>query len=91
MGGYTLLHNVLGWPAGVVPVTRVRADEESDRPPSSDLVEKVARRSELGSAGLPLGVQIAAPRWREHIVLALMRAAQQKAQQRADYPSRPAL
>ena len=47
MGGYTLLHNVLGWPAGVVPVTRVRADEESDRPPSSDLVEKVARRSEL--------------------------------------------
>jgi Asp-tRNA(Asn)/Glu-tRNA(Gln) amidotransferase A subunit family amidase len=91
MGGYTLLHNVLGWPAGVVPVTRVRADEESDRPASSDLVEKAARRSELGSAGLPLGVQIAAPRWREHVALALMRAIQQSAQQRPDYPSRPAL
>jgi hypothetical protein len=30
-GTYALLSPILGYPAGVVPVTRVRADEESGR------------------------------------------------------------
>ena len=91
LGGYTLLHNVLGWPAGIVPVTRVRPEEQTARPASSDLVEKAALRAERCTTGLPLGVQISAPHWREHIVLALMRAIQSRAQQRPDYPSRPEL
>lgn len=36
-GAYTILYNLLGYPAGVVPVTRVRADEESERATSRDL------------------------------------------------------
>jgi fatty acid amide hydrolase len=84
---YAMLYNVLGFPAGVVAVTRVRAGEESDRPLSKDIVEKTARTVEQGSAGLPLGVQVAARRWREDIVLAVMAAAERRLERNADYPS----
>jgi fatty acid amide hydrolase len=73
-GTYTSLYNVLGWPAGVVPFTRVRPDEESDRPPSKDKMDQVARDTERGSAGLPIAVQVAARPWREDLVLAVMGA-----------------
>ena len=72
-GDHTLLYNVLGYPAGVVAVTRVRADEETDRSASSDIVQKVAKQCELDSAGLPISVQIAARPWRDHVALAVMR------------------
>ena len=71
-GIYTTLYNLLGWPAGVVPVSRVRPGEESDRPPSRDMAERAAARVESGSVGLPLGVQVAARPWREHEALAVM-------------------
>jgi Asp-tRNA(Asn)/Glu-tRNA(Gln) amidotransferase A subunit family amidase len=53
---YASLWNLLGFPAGVTPVTAVKAGEEP------------------GSAGLPIGVQVAARPWREDLVLGLMRA-----------------
>jgi fatty acid amide hydrolase len=73
-GAYSCMYNLLGWPAGVVPVTRVRADEESDRPASKDKMDEAARATERGSAGLPIGVQVAARPWREDLVLASMAA-----------------
>ena len=42
-GAYTALYNVLGYPAGVVPVTRVRAGEEIGRKPARDLVQQAPR------------------------------------------------
>lgn len=78
-GAHTLLYNVLGYPAGVVPVTQVQPDEETERPRSVDVVEKAARACEIGSAGLPVGVQIAARPWREHVALAAMRIVEQHA------------
>lgn len=75
-GCYALLFNLLGWPAGVVPFTRVRAGEESDRPASKDRVATRASEVERGSAGLPVGVQIAARPWREDIALALLAAVE---------------
>ncbi len=88
-GAYTLLANVLGWPAGVVPLTRVGAAEESVRPASRDLVERAARKVERASAGLPVGVQLIARPWREPVALALMQAIETAASQRADYPAMP--
>jgi fatty acid amide hydrolase len=73
-GAYTCLWNLLGWPAGVAPVTRVRAGEESLRPASKDKMDRAARDTERGSVGLPIGVQIAAPPWREDVALAVMDA-----------------
>ena len=85
-GGYTILYNVLGYPAGVVPCTRVRSNEEVGRTPSRDTVEKTARKVELGSAGLPVGVQVVARPWREHVALAAMRAIEEVASKNNDYP-----
>lgn len=74
MGSYSCLYNVLGWPAGVVPVTRVRDDEQTATVRSSDVADQTARRSEEGSAGLPIAVQLAARPFREDLVLAAMAA-----------------
>lgn len=85
-GAYSMLYNVLGYPAGVVPMTRVRPGEESDRRGSVDLMERAARRTERGSAGLPIGVQIVARPWREHVALAAMRAVEHAARAQPDFP-----
>lgn len=85
-GGYMALYNVLGYPTGIVPVTRVRSDEEVGRLPSRDMVEQTARKVELGSAGLPVGVQVVARPWREHVALAAMRAIEEAVHARSDYP-----
>lgn len=70
---YAAIWNLLGMPAGVVAATRVHPDEESDRMPGVDWVEREARHCEIGSAGLPVGVQVIARHWREDIVLRVMR------------------
>jgi fatty acid amide hydrolase len=74
LGHYTSYWNALGWPAGVVPVTRVQPDEESDRPASRDRMLRAARETERGSAGLPIAVQIASTPHRDHVALAALRA-----------------
>ena len=89
-GAYALLFNLLGFPAGVISTTAVRPGEETDRPTSRDRAEKVASRVEAGSAGLPVGVQVAAAPWREDIVLAVMGYLEDAVRDRPDYPCRPA-
>lgn len=89
MGVYTSIYNVLGWPAGVVPWTRVRAGEESDRPASKDPCFVAAREAERGSAGLPIAVQVAARPWRDHVALAAMAALERDAATRPDHPRTP--
>lgn len=66
--------NLLGWPAGVVPVTTVREEEQTVRAKSRDQVKHQAANVDAGSAGLPVGVQVIARPWREDIVLAVMAA-----------------
>ncbi len=90
-GSYAPLANVSGLPAGIVPVTRVRQGEESDRPASRDPVDQVARETERGSAGLPIAVQVIARPWRDHIVLAALAAIEAAARKQPDYPTRPPL
>ncbi len=86
---YSMIYNLLHMPGGVVPVTRVRHDEESDRPASRDRVEAMARRSEQNSAGLPLGVQIVGRHWREDVALALMAAVEAGVRANTGYPAMP--
>jgi fatty acid amide hydrolase len=90
-GAYASLFNVLGYPAGVVPFTCVGAEEEVGRGLSRDTAEKVALKVETGSAGLPVGVQVVARPWREHVALAVMSAIEQAASSRPDYPGLPVL
>jgi fatty acid amide hydrolase len=85
-GTYTNLYNLLGYPTGIVPITRVRPDEEVGRTPSRDRIQQAARNVEIGSAGLPIGVQVVARPWREHVALAAMRTIEQAVRDRKDYP-----
>jgi fatty acid amide hydrolase len=85
----SVLFTTLGLPAGVVPVTRVQPGEESDRPASRDKGVQAARTAEQGSAGLPVGVQIAARHWREDVVLAAMAAIEHEVAARPDFPAAP--
>lgn len=75
-GAYACLYNALGLPAGVVPVTRVGADETQGRPATRDAVQEVARAIDEGSAGLPVGVQVASRSGHDEVALAIMRAVE---------------
>jgi fatty acid amide hydrolase len=69
-----LLANLLDLPAGAVPVTTVRPDEERGRRWSRDPVLRAAAACDRGSAGLPVGVQvIGCPGRNESTVLEAMR------------------
>jgi fatty acid amide hydrolase len=86
---YTIRYNVLNLPAGVVPVTRVRADESRGDGPKADRVEKRARDIDRGSEGLPVGVQLVGRPYREDVVLALMAAVESGARARETFPRTP--
>lgn len=83
---YAFVFNLLGWPAGVVSTTRVRAGELGDRPSSRDIAVRQARETERQSQGMPVGVQVAGLPWSEDVVLALMAAIEDAARTKADYP-----
>ncbi len=86
---YTSLYNLMGLPAGVVAATRVREDEQTDRPSSRDAVDRSLARIDRDSVGLPVGVQVVGPWWREDIVLAVMSALETHFRGQSDYPSAP--
>ena len=83
---YAFAINLLGVPAGCVPVTRVQPGEDGSRPDSRDQVIRQAKAVDSGSVGLPIGVQVGAPPWREDVVLAVMAAIEAGAESRDDYP-----
>lgn len=85
---YAFRYVMLNFPAGVVPVTRVQPKEEL-RQDSADRVDKACAAAELGSAGLPVGVQVVARPWREEVALAVMQAIQDGCSGDADYPHTP--
>jgi len=70
---YAFHANLLGLPAGVVPWTTVRADETLTNASARDIAQRRAEEALIGAEGLPIGVQIAAPRWKDEVVLAVMR------------------
>ena len=89
-GSYCLLYNLLGFPAGTVAASRVRAGE-TERPASGDPALAAARQVDQGSAGLPVGVQVAARPWHDDVALAVMAALETHFRGTAEYPGRPPL
>ncbi|MBK6728789.1 MAG: amidase [Xanthomonadales bacterium] len=88
-GTYSSLWNVLGWPAGIVPVTRIRADEALGRATTRDRATHAAQLCERDASGLPVAVQLAAPPWQESRVLALMQALETRVSNSSEVPRTP--
>ncbi|UMM29832.1 hypothetical protein L5515_011995 [Caenorhabditis briggsae] len=73
---YTCLYNLLDFGAGVVPVTTVsKSDEEKliNEYPETDKWYQTVKKATIGAIGMPIGVQVAAPPFREEAVLRTMR------------------
>lgn len=75
---YTFLANMLLWPAGVVPVTVVRPDEQSypmqDLPENQqDYMASLSARVMENSAGLPMSVAVMTPAFQDEKCLSIMK------------------
>jgi fatty acid amide hydrolase len=81
-------YNLLGLPAAVAPVTRVRPDE-TDGPAGGDRIDRRAAAVAERSQGLPVAVQVVGPAWREDIVLAVMFAIEDHARAGELFPHTP--
>ena len=74
-GSYTAVYNLTGCPAGVLPVSRVKPEDEvglQDYPLQSDLINKIARDATSGAVGCPVGVQVVGRHYQEEMVLHVM-------------------
>jgi len=87
-GWHTMRWNVVDLPAGVVPVTTVRADEQATRS-GGDRLEKKAALFDHGSAGLPVAVQVLGRPGHEATVLAAMVAIEDAARTSTGFPVTP--
>uniref|UniRef100_A0A8C9P5F4 Fatty-acid amide hydrolase 1 n=1 Tax=Spermophilus dauricus TaxID=99837 RepID=A0A8C9P5F4_SPEDA len=78
---YTVLYNCLDFPAGVVPVTTVTAEDEAQmehyKGYFGDIWDKVLKKAMKNSVGLPVAVQCVALPWQEEMCLRFMREVEQ--------------
>lgn len=92
---YCFLANLLGAPAGVVPVTRVRADEQTDEQDEANRRRSPSVRAAAvngsGSAGLPCGVQVMGAPWNDELVLDVMTVIESAARGNSDFPRLPSI
>lgn len=81
LGGvtYTVLFNLLNYPTGSMPVTKVTAEDEAKMAdyPRKTAYEKAIRKDNVGSTGLPVNVQCAGLPFQEELVLRVMRDLEQ--------------
>ncbi|MHA2291232.1 MAG: amidase [Candidatus Hodarchaeales archaeon] len=85
---YSILYNLMGMPAGVVSVSRVKEGEETDptKKISKDQVGQIVLEVEKDSVGLPVGVQVVGWHWREDVVLKVMEVLEENFKANGDYP-----
>jgi fatty acid amide hydrolase len=87
-GGHAAVWNALGYPAGVVPVTRVHG-AEARRDTARGRLGRLLRRVDEQSAGLPVGVQVVARPWQDRTVVALLQAIADNVKSDVDFPRTP--
>ena len=77
-GSYSMLWNLVQFPAGVVPVTSVSKGETARQPLTRDRIETTAILVDRESVGLPVGVQIVGRPSQDEAVLDCMIALEQE-------------
>ena len=73
---YYFVFNLFNMPAGVVPVARVRADEEVYETEETGEIIECMRRNMEGSEGMPVGVQVVTRSYQDEIALEIMKDIQ---------------
>ncbi|XP_067894148.1 fatty-acid amide hydrolase 1-like [Heterodontus francisci] len=80
---YTIIFNLLNFPAGVVPVTNVTEEDEVEllnyKGYINDLWDNTFKKAVTGGVGLPLAVQCAALPWHDELCLCFMREVERLA------------
>ncbi|XP_037105838.1 fatty-acid amide hydrolase 1 isoform X2 [Syngnathus acus] len=74
---FTALYNLLNFPAGVVPVSTVTAEDEEELRHYEgfhrDHWDKLFKQALSGSQGMPMAVQCVAPPWQDELCLRFMK------------------
>ncbi|XP_077441170.1 fatty-acid amide hydrolase 1 [Vanacampus margaritifer] len=82
---YTALYNLLNFPAGVVPVSTVTAEDEEQLSHYEglyqDFWDKLLKRALSGGEGLPMAVQCVAPPWQDELCLRFMKEVEELVKQ----------
>ncbi|XP_019135084.2 fatty-acid amide hydrolase 1 [Larimichthys crocea] len=82
---YTMLYNLLNFPAGVVPVSTVTAEDEEELKHSKgiyqDQWEKFFKQAVTGGEGLPVAVQCVALPWQDELCLRFMKEVEELVKQ----------
>ncbi|XP_076583085.1 fatty-acid amide hydrolase 1 [Chaetodon auriga] len=82
---YTMLYNVLNFPAGVVPVSTVTAEDEEElrhyKGIQQDPLDKNFKEAVTGGEGLPVAVQCVALPWQDELCLRFMKEVEELVKQ----------
>ncbi|CAK6955366.1 fatty-acid amide hydrolase 1 [Scomber scombrus] len=82
---YTMLYNLLTFPAGVVPVSTVTAEDEEElkhyKGIHQDLWDRLFKEAVSGGEGLPVAVQCVALPWQDELCLRFMKEVEQLVKQ----------
>ena len=71
--GSTFIYNIMGMPAGVVPIRKIRPDEEYYSTRFKDMAARKLKSLVDGIQGLPVGVQVAGWNFNDEGCLAIMK------------------
>ncbi|XP_072245751.1 fatty-acid amide hydrolase 1 [Leuresthes tenuis] len=81
----TMIYNLLNFPAGVVPVSTVTAEDEEElkhyKGIYHDTWDKLFKQAVAGGEGLPVAVQCVALPWQEELCLRFMKEVEQLVKQ----------
>merc|ERR1712196_613267 len=77
---HCFLFNILGYPAGTVPMSPVKEKEQEYEAGAFgwDILSKASREDTRGTAGLPTAVQVAARNYRDETVLRVMKLIEER-------------
>jgi hypothetical protein len=80
MAEYSFIWNVTGFPAGIVPVTRVLESEQTFTDDWKDKYTELLNSNCSGSEDMPICVQVVGYSFQDEHVLAIMKALEDKIQ-----------
>lgn len=73
-----MLHNYIHYPAGVIPVTTVREDEQFFHESHDDVFTKGYKQTMENAAGMPISVQVTSEPFKDEAAIAVMEILEKK-------------